>query len=192
MNSEILRGVTVATLALAAGMTVGCSSLSARGPGLVPVSQVEPPRDSADAVVVMVRASQVGDTYAFPIEDEQGEILAYSTAHAQFALHLEPGARSLSLRAHGYVDVLSAELAAGRTYYVSIELRPTPAGLKWTLVPLRKDDLGSKAVQEALKATPAFRVDRDLAKHSPPRSGELVSTLAPTVGSHTLRIDDGQ
>ncbi len=195
MKSVIRYGVAAVALVCAVAGGMGCATTAA--PGLIPVQAQVEQGSNAEATVVIVRPSAVGEGNAFAIEDENGDVLAYTSARSQFSLKLAPGARTLSLRAHGGVDVLDAELAAGRTYYVMVELRPTGQGPRWELVPLHHDDLASRGVREALETTPAYRVDPSLqagvgvhAAGVPARS--VLGSLVPSGDAHTLRREDGR
>jgi hypothetical protein len=195
MKSVIRNGFAAVALVSAAAGGWGC--MSSQAPGLIPVSAPVEELASSDATVVIVRPSSVGEGNAFAIEDEHGDVLAYTSARSQFALHLAPGTRTLSLRSHGTVDVLDAQLAPGRTYYVMVQLRPTPQGPKWELVPLHHDDLASNAVKQALETTPLYRVDPAFEGRAgvhlasvPARS--VLGSLVPSGDAHTLRIEDGR
>ena len=189
MKSVIRTGMAAAALVCAAATALGCATTATAVPGLAPASKLETP-SATDAVVVFVRPSAVGEGYAFPIRDESGEILAFSGARSQFALHLPPGERTLALEAHGSVDVLQAELAPGRTYFVTVVLRPSAAGPRWELVPLRRDELETKEVRATLARTPTYRVQSPVADRGTPLVDR--NLLASNESTHVLRIGDGQ
>lgn len=184
LGSIVLAGLFAAL----AGFGVGCANLKTQAPGLVPASQVDQPTET-ESVVVFVRPSAVGEGYAFPILDEAGTVLAYSAAESQFSLHLAPGDRHLVLAAHGMTDDLYAHLAAGKKYYVSVELRPTADGPRWSLTPIHHDDLGSAAVRAALETTPAFRLERQRIRAD---GVQIASREGKADPARTLRLEDGR
>lgn len=172
----------------AAAVGAGCANLGAKAPGLVPASHVDPPAET-EAVVVFVRPSAVGEGYAFPIVDENANVVAYTAARSQFALHLAPGDRHLALSAHGAVDDLYAHLAPGKTYFVSVDLRPSASGPRWCLTPLHQDDLSSESVQATLASTPSFHLDRQRVR---PDGVRVASRDDRADATRTLRLEDGR
>lgn len=157
---------------------------------MVPASHVDAPTES-ESVVVFVRPSTIGEGYAFPIVDEKGSVLAYASAQSQFAVHLPPGEHHLTLGIHGSKGLLSADLVAGRTYYVTIELR---AGT-WVLAPVHRATFPS--IERTLASTPAYRVDsRHVGSDGVVLAGrdgrDASSDPESDVDAHTLRAEDGR
>ena len=182
LGSIVLAGFIAATLG------AGCASLKAQAPGLVPASQVDRPTET-EAVVVFIRPLAVGEGYAFPILDEDGNVLAYSAAESQFALHVAPGDRHLVLAAHGSTDDLYAHLAAGKKYYVWVVLRPSATGPRWSLTPIHQDDLASPELAATLARTPAFHLEPKRVRPDGVRVAIRSDAADP---ERTLRLEDGR
>jgi hypothetical protein len=176
---------TCASILLALLALPGCGAIKAEIPGLVPASHVDAP-SAVDAVVVFVRPSAQGEGYAFPIVDESGNVLGYSGAESQFAIHVAPGERTLRVLVHGQAEEVDADVAPGRTYYVLVELVHATTGARWTLTPVPADQLGSAEVQTKLH-TPSFHLDPARIDH-----GTIAPASSSKRSAKVLRAGDGR
>ena len=143
MNCRAFRGLAPALLTVAlllsgcAGTVVHMQELSAdRAPGA-------PARGKAE--VVFLRPSGLGfaiQSSVFEVKDGKSLLVGIVAAKAKVAYEVDPG-RHLFMSIGENADFMTADLAAGRTYYVNVEPRMGLWKARFGLVPVRAKDFDS-------------------------------------------------
>lgn len=183
----IARGAVGICLALAVGVTAGCA-----------VAEPTVPHGAADgagglARVVFLRPSPEASTANFPILDEQGNVITLVGPESQAMASVAPGDRRFELRAFGKADLLRADLAPGKTYYVLVSARSVDAHERWGFTALRSDRDWLTEVQAAARRTPTLTDDEvafDPTRIAAPQPrGQMDDD---EMRSHTLRREDGR
>ena len=128
------RWVGIVVLAV---LAAGCGTR-----GMRPVAQttVAPPGPS-EAVVVFMRPLLVGDTYStsvFDLRPDGDRFVAILRAQTRFAYRTAPGRTRFMLITTGGTDqFMDAELAGGKTYYVTVAYEAVGNTSSYVLKPLR-------------------------------------------------------
>jgi len=181
--------------ALALGGCAGHSDFMTKVPqgaaAIVPASN--------SATIAFIRDSGFGFAVNFSIIDQAGNLLGDAVARSHFALQLPPGRYFLFARGGENTDVIQADVAAGRLYYVHVvphfgawlarvELDPVkPNEQDWRSLPawLAETDHLTPVIPKA----PASVSESPL----PDWASKAWSTLSPADQvAHTLTPTDGR
>ncbi len=126
-------------------LAAGCGS---RGMRTVPQATVAPPGPD-EAVVVFVRPLLGGDTYStsvFDLRPDGDRFVGILRSQSRFAYRTTPGRTRFMLIATGGTDqFMDAELAGGKTYYVTVAYETVGNVQAYVLKPVRGAGLESPA-----------------------------------------------
>lgn len=126
---------------LAALTAAACGS---RGMRTVQQVAVAPPGPDA-AVVVFLRPAMTGElhsTSVFDLRPDGPRFVAIMRSQTRFAYRTTPGrTRFMLVTTGGYDDYLDAELAPGKTYYVTVNYGMVRGQAGYSLKPVRLADL---------------------------------------------------
>lgn len=187
-----------ATRRFAGGALGICLAVALAAPLGCAVAEPAVARGAADgagglARVVFLRPSPEASTVNFPILDEQGNVIALVGPESQAMASVAPGDRRFQLRAFGNADLLRADLAPGKTYYVLVSARPIENHERWGFTALRSDRDWLTEVQAAARRTSTLT--DDAVAFDPTRVAEpqpIGRMDEEEARSHTLRREDGR
>ena len=132
------------------GLLAGCAG-TVTNMREISVSQAPAAPEPGKALVIFMRPSGLGfavQSSVFEIKDDMPVLVGIVAAKTRVAHQVAPG-RYLFMTIGENADFMSAEVAAGKTYYVKVEPRMGMWKARFGLEPYRLKDL----------ATPAFATD---------------------------------
>lgn len=184
-------GMVICSIALAVLGALGATGcevgemrpVSTAGPGVA---------NANEAKLVFLRPSPESSIFNFPIVDESGNALALSAPESQTMIRVAPGVRQFTLVGPGSRDVLRADLAAGKTYYVLVSKRDVGGHGRWGFTALRGDQDWLALVQAAARSSSVLEPDDDVAVLDGTRGAMLDRDPVTDERSHTLRPEDGR
>jgi hypothetical protein len=154
---------------------------------------------SNSATIAFIRDSGIGFAVNFSIIDQSGNLLGDAVARSHFALQLPPGRYFFFARGGENTDVVQADVAAGRLYYVRVvphlgvwlarvELDPVkPNEREWGSLPawLAKTDHLTPLIPKAAASVSASPL--------PDWASKAWSSLSPSnQAAHSLTPADGR
>lgn len=145
------------------------------------------------ARVVFLRPSPEASTANFQVLDEHDNVVALVGPESQAMVAVAPGDRRFQLRALGTADLLRADLAPGKTYFVLVSARPMQDRERWCFTALRSDRDWLTEVQAAARRT--ANPNDDEAELDPQRVAgpvPLGRMDEDEARAHTLRREDGR
>jgi len=119
----------------------------------IPVAQAQAAPEPGKALVIFMRPSGLGfavQSSVFEIRNDEPVLVGIVAAKTRVAHQVAPGQYTFMTIGEN-ADFMSAEVAAGKTYYVKVEPRMGMWKARFGLEPYRAKDLG----------TPAFAGDLD-------------------------------
>ncbi len=113
----------------------------------IPLSQAPAAPEAGRAMIVFMRPSGLGfavQSSVFEIRNDEPALVGIVAAKTRVAHQVAPG-KYLFMTIGENADFMSAEVAAGKTYYVKVEPRMGMWKARFGLEPYRAKDLGTSA-----------------------------------------------
>lgn len=142
--------------AIAALSATGCTASSKFMHELPPGATPQPAADQA--TVIFVRHSSLGAAIRTTIVDEHGDFVGDSLAHGAFARRFPPGRHMFVVWAEN-TDVLQADLAPGKMYYVEVDPAMGAFSARMHLFAIKPSSESWKDLKEWLADSKWFDVD---------------------------------
>jgi hypothetical protein len=155
-----IRTLRLALLAAVLALLAGCAG-TVTNMREIPVAQAPTAPDAGMAMLVFLRPSGLGfgvQSTVYEIRNDEPVLIGIVAAKTRVAHQVRPG-KYLFMTIGENADFMSAEVQAGRTYYVKVEPRMGAWKARFGLEPYRLKDLGGQPfVGELAECKPIVKI----------------------------------